>query len=101
MITEFSIFPVGKGESLSKDVAKVLDLVDKSGLDYKLTAMGTIIEGDINQVFDLIKRCHQKMRKGSSRVLTRINIDDREGAKGRIQGKVQEVEKVLGKSLKK
>lgn len=101
MIAQFSIVPMGKTESLSQDVAKVLDLVDKSGLDYKLTAMATIIEGDTDQVFDLIKKCHQEMRKSSSRVLTHINIDDREGAKGRIKGKVEDVEKVLGKKLNK
>ncbi len=101
MIAQFSVVPIGKTESLSQDVAKILDLVDKSGLDYKLTAMATIIEGDTDQVFDLIKKCHQQMRKKSSRVLTYINIDDREGAKGRIKGKVEDVEKVLGKKLNK
>jgi len=45
MLVEFSITPIGRGESLSEDVARILDLVDRSGLNYKLTPMGTIVEG--------------------------------------------------------
>lgn len=100
MIVEFSITPIGKGESLSADVAKVLDLVDKSGLDYRLTPMGTIVEGEWDEVMELIKRCHQAMLERANRVSTRIHIDDRKGAKDRIRHKVQAVEEKLGRELR-
>jgi uncharacterized protein (TIGR00106 family) len=101
MIVEFSITPLGKGESLSQDVAMVLDLVDKSGLDYRLTPMGTIIEGEWDEVLALIKRCHEAMLQRANRVSTWIHIDDRKGAKGRIRHKVEAVEKRLGRELKR
>ncbi|HYA48382.1 MAG TPA: MTH1187 family thiamine-binding protein [Burkholderiales bacterium] len=100
MVVEFSVVPVGKGEELAGLVAKVLDIVDKSGLPYRLTAMGTIVEGEWDDVFALIKECHRKMRQEAGRVLTHIAVDDRDRAKGRITGKVEDVEKVLGRRLR-
>ncbi len=101
MVVEFSIVPVGRGESLSGLVAKVLDVVDGSGLPYKLTAMGTIVEGEWNDVMELIKTCHFLMRGEANRVLTRISIDDRAKARDRIEGKVESVENVLKRRLRK
>lgn len=101
MVVEFSIIPLGRGESLSAEVARVLDLVDRSGLPYQLTAMGTIVEGDWDEVFGLIKRCHEAVRGSSGRVSTRIVVDDRVSAKGRLSGKVASVERALGRPLKK
>ena len=101
MIIEFSVMPIGKGESLSELVAKVIDIVDVSGIPYKITPMGTIVEGDWNDLMELIKECHFKMRQYSSRVITSIKIDDRESARGRIKGKIEHVEEILGRELKK
>ena len=101
MLVEFSIVPIGKGEEISGLVAKVLDIVDACGLPYQLTAMGTLVEGEWDDVFELIKECHRKMREHSDRVLTHIAIDDRAHAKGRIKGKVESVEEVLGRALRK
>lgn len=101
MIVEFSIVPIGKGEELGELVAKIVDIVDASGLPYQLTAMGTLVEGEWDDIMELIKECHFKMRQYSSRVLTLISIDDREKAKSRLKGKVTEVEEILGRELKK
>ena len=101
MIIEFSVVPIGRGENLAGSVARVLDLVDKSGLPYQLTAMGTLVEGDWDEVLALVRRCHDAMREACGRVLTHIAIDDRPGAKGRIAGKVRDVEAALGRPLKK
>jgi uncharacterized protein (TIGR00106 family) len=101
MIVEFSVVPIGRGEALSGLVARVVDIVDKSGLPYQLTAMGTIVEGDWDEVFGLIRRCHETMRGQASRVYTHITVDDREKTSGRIKGKVAEVEAALGRALKK
>ena len=101
MLAQFSIVPLDKGEGVSEWVAKVLDKIDKSGLDYRLTPMSTIVEGDSDQVFSLIKECHLLMRKHSSRVITTISIDDREGTAGRLSGKIKAVESRLGRELRK
>jgi uncharacterized protein (TIGR00106 family) len=101
MIIEFSVVPIGRGEELAGPVARILDVVDKSGLPYQLTAMGTIVEGEWDEVLGLIRRCHETMRGQASRVLTHITIDDRAASAGRIKGKVREVEIALGRELKK
>jgi len=101
MLIEFSIVPIGTSSSLSARVAEVLDIVDSSGLSYKLTPMGTIVEGEWNDLMRLVRQCHGKMMKNEERVLTRILIDDRKGKTGRMDRKIRSVEKRLGRSLKK
>ena len=101
MLIEFRIVPIGTSSSLSARVAEVLDIVDSSGLPYKLTPMGTIVEGEWNALMRLVRECHRKMMKNEERVLTRILIDDRKGKTGRMDRKIRSVEKRLGRSLKK
>jgi uncharacterized protein (TIGR00106 family) len=101
MLAMFSIIPMNKGESLSSEVAKAINLVDRSGLKYQVTAMGTLVEGDWDEVMNLIKLCHDSVRKGSKRVYTRISIDDREGATDSITGKVASVERKIGRGIRK
>ena len=101
MIANFSVVPIGKGNSLSSQVAEVLKIVDESGINYKLHSMGTILEGDWDEILRLIKKCHERTLEDSNRVLTTITIDDRKGKSGRIVGKIQSVERKLGKELKK
>ncbi len=100
MIVNFSIVPIGKESSLSAQVAEILEIVSESGIDYKLHSMGTILEGEWDEVVKLIKKCHKKILKDTDRVLTTITIDDRKGRTSRIAGKVRSVEKKLGKKLK-
>jgi|TARA_B100000315_G_scaffold255164_1_gene297866 uncharacterized protein (TIGR00106 family) len=99
MLAEFSITPIDKeGKSLSEYIAKTINIIKESGLQYELHAMGTIVEGDAEEVFDLIKKCHLNMARFSDRVSTSIKIDDRKGATGRLKGKVASVENKLKKS---
>ncbi|MHC4266880.1 MAG: MTH1187 family thiamine-binding protein [Planctomycetota bacterium] len=100
MIVNFSIVPIGKESSLSAQVAEILEIVSESGIDYKLHSMGTILEGEWDNIMKLIKKCHKIILKDSDRVLTTITIDDRKGRTGRINGKVKSVERKLGKKLK-
>ena len=100
MVVNFTIVPMGKESSLSSQVAEVLKIVSDSGIDYKLHSMGTILEGEWDEIMRLIKKCHKKISKDSDRVLTTITIDDRKGRTGRITGKVKSVERKLGKKLK-
>jgi uncharacterized protein (TIGR00106 family) len=99
MLASFAVVPMGTQDGVKKLVAEVLSIVDSSGLPYKLGAMHTTIEGDAEQVMDVIMRCHRRMLELAPRVLTSITIDDRKGASGRLDGKVKDVEEVLGKKL--
>jgi len=101
MLIEFSIVPIGASSSVGAKVAEVLALVDSSGLSYKLTPMGTIVEGEWDELMQLVKECHKKMMEHEERVLTRIIIDDRKGRTDSIDRKVGSIEKRLGRPLKK
>lgn len=99
MLASFSIFPTDKGESVSKYVAKTIDIVDKSGLPYRTSAMSTAIEGSWDGVFKVIKKCRDSMMKESNRVYMVITIDDRKKAKKRLTGKVNRIEQVLKRKI--
>ena len=100
MLAEFSITPVGKGTSVSKYVARCLEIVDRSGLDYRLNPMGTVVEGPFDQVLALVAQCHKAVAKDCERVSTIIKIDDRKGAAGDLEGKVRRVEAAVGRKLR-
>jgi len=101
MLVFLTIAPVGRGESLSEDVAAVLDLIDRSGLPYKTGPMGTTIEGEWDAVLALVKRCHFLMRERSGRVSTCIKIDDRVGRSGELERKPAALEARLGRRLER
>jgi uncharacterized protein (TIGR00106 family) len=101
MLAEFSIVPIGKGSSIGDQVAEVLKIVDASGLPYKINPMGTVVEGEWDEVMKLIKQCHKTVMKTGERALTTISIDDRKGKPNRIDQKVKAIEKRIGKALKK
>lgn len=101
MLAQFSVFPVGKQESLSKDVAKILDIIDNSGLSYQFTAMSTIVEGEWDEIMALIKKCRDAMKESFGRVYVSITIDDRADATARLKGKVESVENLLNRKLRK
>lgn len=99
-IAEFSIAPTGKDVSVSKYVARCLDLVDRSGLAYRLNPMGTVVEGPFDEVLALIARCHKAVARDCERVSTIIKIDDRKGATNQISDKVTKVERLVGRKLR-
>ncbi|MFW6012786.1 MAG: MTH1187 family thiamine-binding protein [Candidatus Bipolaricaulota bacterium] len=91
MLAEFSVYPLGKSKGLSEEVAKAIRIVEDSGLDYEFTAMGTILEGDYDQIMETIKKCHHVIRKDHSRVETYIKIDDKVGQRGQLKHKTRAV----------
>ena len=100
VLLEFSISPLGEGESVSGYVARSLDLIDKSGLDYQLHAMGTIVEGELDQVLDLMKRCIEAVAADCPRVTCSAKLDYRKGHSGRLRAKVESVERKVGRALR-
>lgn len=99
MIASFSVVPIGAGEELKEAIAPLVEIIEKSGLPHVVGAMQTTVEGDSEEVMALIMKCHRAARTKASRVLTHITIDDREGATGRLRGKVRDVEEVLGRKI--
>lgn len=100
ILLEFSMSPLGKGESVSPFVAKSLELIDQSGLEYRLNPMGTVLEGEWDDVFRVVRQCFEEMRKECPRITATIKLDYREGATGRLTRKIESVEKILKKKLK-
>lgn len=95
-IAEITIIPVGVGSSVSDYVAEALRIVERSGLKYKLTPTSTVIEGDLGQLFSVIKRMHESaFNKGAPRVVTVIKIDDRRDKSITMDYKVRVVEEKL------
>jgi uncharacterized protein (TIGR00106 family) len=91
MIAEFSITPL-QTEHLSKDIAKVAEILKHSGLPYKLGPMGTCVEGDLENVLAAIRRCHEAIASHHERVFTTITIDDRKTHAHHLNDMVTSVE---------
>lgn len=100
VLLEFSMSPLGKGESVGKYVARSLDIIDKSGVPYRLNPMGTVLEGEWDDVFKVVKKCYERMKKDCNRVSCTIKVDYRKGHAGRLQSKVASVEKKLKRAIK-
>ena len=99
VLLEFSMSPFDKGDSLSRYVARSLDIIDKSGLPYQLTSMGTVVEGEWDEVMALVTACHQAMSRDCNRISTSIKIDYRAGKSGRLKSKIRSIESKLGRTL--
>ena len=99
MMIEFSVVPLGKGASVSPVIARVMKLVMESGIRYKANPMGTVIEGDWDQVMGMVKKCHDEAMKDADRVVTTIKIDDYKGKGERLDKKLESVEQKLGQKL--
>jgi len=99
-IAEFSITPIGKGVSVGEYVTRSVDIVDRSGLPYRLNPMGTVIEGSFDEILALIARCHKAVLEDCKRVSTIIKIDDRKGASKQLEAKVAGVERRLGRKIR-
>lgn len=100
-LLEFSITPLGKGDSVGSDVARALDIVDASGLPYRLNPMGTVLEGEWDQVFGVVKRCAETLSAHGERLTISIKVDHRPGHDRRLDAKVESVERRLGRKLSK
>ncbi len=101
VLVEFSMSPMDKGPSVGPYVARSIDIVDKSGLQYRLNAMGTVLEGDWNQCMSVVGQCFERMSADCQRITCSIKVDHRHGVDGRIEAKIASVEQVLGRTVKR
>jgi uncharacterized protein (TIGR00106 family) len=93
-----SVAPLGTGStSLSAYVAGVEKVLRESGLKHQLTAMGTIIEGELDAILPVLRKMHEHpFAQGAVRVSTLVKIDDRRDKAHTIEGKVRSVEEKMG-----
>lgn len=97
VLLEFSMFPTDKGASVSKYVSKVIAMIRDSGLSYKLTAMGTIIETEtVPEALSIVARAAEILQKDSERIYSSIKLDVRKGKLGRLSEKIRSVENKIG-----
>jgi uncharacterized protein (TIGR00106 family) len=94
-VIEFAIFPTDKGESKSRYVARVIDMIKASGVEYIFTPMGTIIETEsVEEGLEIVKRAYEILQVDCNRVYSTIKIDYRVG-ENRLKKKVASVESKL------
>lgn len=92
------MFPLDQGDSLSGHVSRLIELIRDSGADYRLTAMGTLIETEqLDTALALVARCNELLQQqGCKRIYASIKLDIREGQGGRLQQKIRSVERRIG-----
>jgi len=100
VLLEFSMSPMDKGESVGRYVARSLDIIDKSGVPYRLNPMGTVLEGEWDEVFAVVKKCYERMRKDCKRISVGIKVDYRKSATGRLESKIASVERRLKRKVR-
>ncbi len=101
VLAEFAMFPTDKGESVSQYVSRIIKMIDESGLDYKLTPMGTIVEAETTgEILNIVDKAYKLLEPDCNRIYSNIKLDIRKGSKSRLEGKVKSVENKIG-SVKK
>jgi uncharacterized protein (TIGR00106 family) len=103
VLAAFSIAPsggdtVGEDGSVGEIVADVVRMVRDSGLPNETNAMFTNVEGTLDEVLGLIKRCAEHVATVAPRVSVVVKLDVREGHPNAIHEKVAKVERMIGDS---
>jgi uncharacterized protein (TIGR00106 family) len=104
-LLEFSMFPTSdncrEGSSVSKSVSKIIDAIDKSGVSYKLTAMGTVVETQtMREALDIIELAYEQI-KDCERVYSSLKFDIRQNKEQRLTTKIDSIQNQLGREVKK
>jgi uncharacterized protein (TIGR00106 family) len=97
-IAEVSVVPLGtKTPSVSQSVARAVKVLEREkDIKYEITAMGTIVEGDLDRILAVVKKMHEEtFGEGVARVLTTVKIDDRRDKAQGIKEKVDSLKKKL------
>ncbi len=91
-IVAVSISPVGEGVGVSSYVARALAVLQRSDLEYEMGPMFTTIEGDLDQILEVVRRMQEAVfDEGARRVSTVMKIDDRRDRAHSMKGKLQSV----------
>jgi len=99
VLLEFAMYPTDKGASVSDYVKRSLEIIDESGLPYKLGPMGTCLEGEWDEVMAVVTKCYERMATDCGRIAVNIKVDHRDGPGGRLDSKVATVKAKTGRDL--
>ncbi len=100
VLLEFAMNPPDRGQGLAPFVARILDVIDRSGVAYRLTPMGTILEGSFDDVMKVVGDCFRALEPDCQRIGMNLKMDYRAGPESRLESKVQAVEQHLGRKLR-
>lgn len=101
VLMEFAMFPTDKGDSVSAYVSRVIKMIRETAPDYRLTAMGTIIETEnLDEALEIVKKAHAILDENSGRIYSTIKLDIRKGHSNRLEGKISSVEDKIGEVKK-
>lgn len=93
VIADFGLIPLGVGVSVSKYVAACEEVLQDAGLDHRLHAYGTNVEGEWDEVMAAIKRCHEVVHEmGAPRISTVVKLGTRTDKSQSMGDKVRSVE---------
>jgi len=96
VIADLCVIPMGIGVSVSSQVALCERILNEAGLKTKLHAYGTNIEGEWNEVFAAVKRCHEALHaQGAPRISTSMRFGTRVDREQHMEDKIQSVERKL------
>lgn len=96
VIADLCVVPMGIGVSVSKEVALCERILAETGLKTRLHAYGTNIEGEWDQVFAAVKRCHEALHaSGVPRISTTMKFGTRTDREQSMEDKVASVERKL------
>ena len=100
VLLEFAMNPPDRGQGLSAYVARILDVIDRSGVTYRLPPMGTILEGSFDDVMKVVGVCFRALEPDCPRIGMNLKMDYRAGPESRLTSKVEAVEEKVGRKLR-
>lgn len=93
---ELCVVPLGVGASLSDYIAACARVLAESGLSHEMHAYGTNIEGDWDEVFAAVRKCHEAVHAmGAPRIFTTLKVGTEVGRTQKLSDKVVSVQKKL------
>lgn len=99
-LVKVSVIPLGTGTpSVSRYVARAVEVLqDEKDINYELTAMGTIMEGDLDRLLAVVRKMHEAaFEAGAMRAVTIVEIDDRRDKISSLSGKLESLKRQLGR----
>lgn len=101
MLAELRVTPVGHRVPFVRLIADLLPILAESPLQYQVHPMGTTLEGDLDAILAVVRRCHDELHKHAERVLMELSIDDRAGAEGELVRSLERLRQISGRPLER
>ncbi len=100
VMIDLCVVPIGVGVSVSEYIAACERILDEAGLRHQMHAYGTNVEGEWDEVFAAVKRCHEVVHKmGAPRISTSLKIGTRSDRQQSMQDKIDSVNRKLAREV--